>query len=255
MPIKHEGEYMKKPLFVAALFAALAACSSAAAQEEPLDSVRYASLVSGVSAPQAPVARGRQVVFTASGGARHVGIAFAHEDYSVVHSFTRLVPRDGGGAATLERPKNEATTLFYIMDVPPETSEIRYRIVRDGLWMPDPLNPASVYDFEAGGRVSVVKTEPYTIYRTAVVEDGLVRFIYQGESGDVVRLAGSFNGWDPFMYEMREFEKGKYELYLPLPKGTWHYVFFIGAEQIRDESISMKVYTRDGRIASVITVD
>ena len=245
---------MRKQFFIVALFAAVW-CGFAAAQEEMPDSLLYASLVSEISAPRSPVVRGRHVIFTASGNARHAGVAFEHEGYGVVHSFSRLVPRDGGRAATVTRPRNEETTLFYIMEIPPETSEIRYRIVRDGLWMPDPLNPISVYDFEAGGRVSVVQTEPYRIYRTAVVDAGMVRFIYEGESGDVIRLAGSFNNWDPFMYEMREFERGKYELYLPLPKGTWHYAFFIGADQIRDESASMKVYTRDGRIASVITVD
>ena len=245
---------MKKPLVIVAFFAA-ACCGLALAQEARGDAALYASLVSGISAPRSPVVRGRHIVFTALGNARHAGIAFEHEDYGVVHSFMRLVSRDGGGAAAVSRPKDEDTTLFYIMEIPPETSEIRYRIVRDGLWMADPLNPASAYDFGTGARVSVVETEPYRIYRTAVMSGGLVRFMYEGESGEVVRLAGSFNNWDPFMYEMREFERGKYELFLPLPKGTWQYAFFVGADQIRDSSASMKVYTRDGRVASVIVVD
>ena len=244
---------MRKPLFIAAFFAAVW-CGFASGQEAQVDQVRYASLVSEISAPREPVVRGRHVIFTAAGNARHVGIAFGHEGYGVVHDFMRLIPRDGGGAAALERPGRDETTLFYIMEIPPDMGEIRYRIVRDGLWMADPLNPASAYDFGAGARVSVVEAEPYTIYRTAALSGGMVRFIYEGESGDTIRLAGSFNNWDPFMYEMREFERGKYELFLPLPKGTWLYAFFVGAEQIRDESASMKVYTRDGREASVITV-
>ena len=245
---------MKKPLFAAFLFAAVwwGFASDLEAVDDP---VQYASLVSEISAPRSPAVRGRYIVFTASGNARHTGIAFEHENYSVVHDFMRLVSRDGGGAAAASRPKREETTLFYIMEIPPDTSEIRYRIVRDGLWMADPLNPSSVYDFGMGARVSVVETEPYRIYRTAIVEGGMVRFVYEGESGEVIRLAGSFNNWDPFMYEMREFERGKYELLLPLPKGTWHYAFFIGTDQIRDNSASAKVYTRDGRTASVITVE
>ncbi len=238
---------MPKALFIAALIA-VAAAFSAAAQSALADPIYYASLVAEISAPQTPVVRGRHIIFTANGNARHTGIAFEHEGYAVVHNFRRLVSRD-------EDAKPAETTLFYIMEIPAETSEIRYRIVRDGLWMNDPLNPRSVYDFALGTRVSVLQVEPYRIYETASAGNNLVRFVYEGESGEVIRLAGNFNNWDPFMYEMKEIERGKYELVLPLPKGTWYYAFFHGTTQIRDESASMKVYTKDGRIASVITVE
>ena len=75
------------------------------------------------------------------------------------------------------------------------------------------------------------------------------------EKDKLIRLAGDFNNWDPFMYELQETSRGIYELTLPLPPGTWHYAFFRGTTQIRDESASLKAYTRDGRTASVIVVN
>lgn len=245
---------MSKPLLIAALLLAELASFSAVAQaaQTELDTLRYISLVAEIDGPQAPAVRGRQIVFTAAGNARHVGIAFEHEGYATVHSFIRLVPRgDDDSPASV----GAQSTLFYIMEIPEATSEIRYRIVRDGLWMPDPLNPQSAYDFAMGARVSVIQVEPWQTFQTSVNEANAVRFVYEGESGEVIRLAGTFNNWDPFMYEMKEIERGKYELILPLPRGTWYYAFFKGTTQIRDESTSMKVYTKDGRIASVIVVE
>ncbi len=251
---------MSKSLFIALSIIAFAIAGIFAASEPAqIDSVRYTRLVAEIGEPQPPVVRGRNIIFTASGDARHMAIAFEHEGYAVLHNFMRLLPRgergatqDPSGARTTQRAES---TLFYIMEVPEETSEIRYRIVRDGLWSADPLNPQSVYDFSTGTRVSVVQVEPWRIYRTSSVDSRSVRFVYEGQSGEVIRLAGTFNNWDPFMYEMREFERGKYELTLPLPKGTWYYAFFIGTTQLQDTSSSMKVYTKDGRVASVITVE
>ena len=245
---------MSKALFIA-LFGLFAVAMGLAADAESrlLDDVQYASIVAEISEPQAPVVSERHIIFTAPGNARHTAIAFEHENYAILHDFKRLAPRGSSLSAASER--SARSTLFYIMELPPDTSEIRYRIVRDGLWMPDPLNPRSVYDFETGARVSVLQVEPYSIYKTASAGGNLVRFVYEGESGEIIRLAGTFNNWDPFMYEMKEVARGRYELLIPLPKGTWYYAFFHGTTQIRDESSAMKVYTKDGRIASVITVE
>ncbi|MDR1747759.1 MAG: glycogen-binding domain-containing protein, partial [Spirochaetaceae bacterium] len=68
------------------------------------------------------------------------------------------------------------------------------------------------------------------------------------------RLAGSFNNWDSFMYEMTETSAGIYQIDIPLPPGTYFYAFFSGTAQIADIKNPDRRYTADGRIASVITV-
>lgn len=253
---------MKKTFLALAVFFALRMLSAVENQNAdrasvpPIaDSVAYNSLVSEISGPRAPIASGKYAVFTATGNARHAGIAFAHENYKRIHSFRRLVHRDEFGDPLRNADGTYAdTTLFFILEIPPETREIHYRIVRDGIWTADPLNPDSIYDMATGTKVSVLSVEYYKTYETSAKNEKYVRFIYQGESGETIRLAGTFNNWDPFMYEMKEIERGTYELLLPLPKGTWYYAFFQGTNQIHDTSAAAKVYTKDGRVASVITV-
>lgn len=220
------------------------------------DSVLYASLVAEIAGPGEPFVRSRYAVFTADGNARHTGIAFAHEGFGKIHNFSRLTARgDFSAQGGVSDSASDSSTLFYILKIPPETKELRYRLVKDGLWMSDPLNPRREYDFETGTQVSVLPVEYYKVYETAAAGTRAVHFLYRGKSGDVIRLAGDFNNWDPFMYELQETSRGIYELTLPLPPGTWHYAFFRGTTQIRDESASLKAYTRDGRTASVIVVN
>lgn len=128
-------------------------------------------------------------------------------------------------------------------------------MVIDGLWTVDPLNEATEYDYDNGMRVSTVAVERYEQFRTKDVSGGLVRFACEARAGSSIRLAGSFNNWDPFMYDMEEIAPGRYEIYLPLPRGTWYYAFFEGMSQIPDAANDERVYTKDGRVASVVRVD
>ena len=66
----------------------------------------------------------------------------------------------------------------------------------------------------------------------------------------MITVAGSFNGWDPFMYELKERTAGEYALVLPLPPGTYYYVFFHRGQRILDPNNHNRAYTRDGKIAS-----
>ncbi|EMB35285.1 hypothetical protein HMPREF9721_02046 [Treponema denticola ATCC 35404] len=42
---------------------------------------------------------------------------------------------------------------------------------------------------------------------------------------------------------------------LNLPSGTWLYAYFSGGSQLPDNTNKNYVYTADGRVASVITVN
>lgn len=207
----------------------------------------YNYLVSGITVPREPVVSGRYIVFTASGKARYTAVAFEHENYTELHSFKRLVRKDENG-------KDKEAVLFYIAEVPSESRELRYRMVIDGLWTTDPQNRNEAYDYRNGMMVSTLPVEYYEVFQTSNVSEDRVRFTWNGAPGKSITLAGTFNNWDPFMYDMTETSPGKYELVLPLPAGTWYYAYFDGTSQLADVTNQDRAYTKDGRVASVITI-
>ena len=247
---------MKRTLtIIIACLVALAPLS--AAGNESIEQDIYNSLVAKISRVRAPVVSGRYVIFTAAADARHTAIAFEHENYTQMHSFKRLIRKGADGKAEKDANGKEIPpVLFYIAEVPPDHSELRYRMVIDGLWTTDPLNANVAYDYDNGMNVSTLAVQKYEIFKTEnVVNKGQVRFTYEGTPGEEIRLAGTFNNWDPFMYDMEETSPGKYELLLPLPAGTWYYAYFDGTTQVPDGTNGRRVYTKDGRIASVVTVN
>ena len=221
-----------------------------------IESVKYANLVTQISRPCAPViVDGRYIIFTASGNARHTAISFEYENYTKSYSFQRLVRKDENNKRRVDaKGKTDEGVLFYIAEIPSGYHILRYRMVIDGLWTTDPLNSQTEYDYDNGMMVSTLPVDFYEVFQTANVNKGQVRFTYEGDPGNVIDLAGSFNDWDPFMYEMTETSPGKYELVLPLPAGTWYYSYFEGTTQLKDDTNSERVYTKDGRVASVVTV-
>ena len=82
-----------------------------------------------------------------------------------------------------------------------------------------------------------------------------VKFIYKGESGLKLNLAGTFTNWDPWIYQLEEIQPGLYELELPLTTGTYYYNYYLGLTPILDNTNPEKIYTADGRSASVLTVN
>ncbi|MDR1618584.1 MAG: isoamylase, partial [Treponema sp.] len=74
------------------------------------------------------------VIFTASAASRRVGIAFAHEGFSKVHWFRKLlVPQDPGDASIPKGgktpdPYRDTGILFHVQEVPENTEELEYRL-------------------------------------------------------------------------------------------------------------------------------
>jgi hypothetical protein len=56
------------------------------------------------------------------------------------------------------------------------------------------------------------------------------------------------------MYELRETSPGRYHLDLPVPPGTYLYAYYYRGERILDPFNQRKVYTKDGKTASQVTV-
>ncbi len=232
--------------FLTALLLIPAAAASGAERRNTDDRYEYDKLVTTIVKPSAPRVEDDCIIFTAEKGPRFVGIAFDFENYRTVHPFQIRSTRDIDGAVT-------DSVLFYLLERPPELSEIAYRLVIDGLWTADPLNPDKEYDYKTGIELSKVvfsSALPPVTQRT----DGGVHFIYEGPQGKSVRLAGSFTNWDSWIYALKETAPGFYELTLPLPAGRYYYCYYVGMNSFIDKTNPLRAYTKDGRTASVIEV-
>ena len=210
--------------------------------------------------PGAPEILGDLVVFTASSGLRRVGIAFADEGFSKVHWFRPLwVSRDPHEIPLSEKrpnPYRDSGIAFYVHQIPRGAVEIEYRMIINGLWTTDPANPYIRRDRASGLTLStlsipLVQAMPNTLKGPP----GGLSLVFNGPSGDTVTVAGSFNNWDPFMYELKEGPAGTYSLNIPLPPGRYQYVFFHRGRRLADIYNPNRVYSRDGNIASEIVIE
>jgi hypothetical protein len=212
-----------------------------------------------------------QVIFTAPSSYRQVGVSFAADGYSRVYWFqTLLIPKPLSEVADAKGklrkgvdPNIDSGIAFYVKRIAPGQNSVDYRLVIDGLWTTDPRNPDWVIgaDGIAESRFILPAAALATLRaarnRTPESVDKAARtvpFIFTGEPGLRVTVAGTFNGWDPFMYPMREVSRGLYTLNLPLPPGTWQYVFYVDGESRPDPGNPQKAYAPDGRAASEVTV-
>lgn len=210
------------------------------------ESYRFVDRLLSISEPGEPIIFEDAVIFTAPSTSRKVGIAFEHEGFSQVHWFRRLMK-----SGTEAEAFHDSGILFHIHEIPLDLHEMEYRLVMDGLWTHDPGNPLFRVDARSGLIHSYVELPSLT--KTLSSFDGppgTLRFSYETEPGQIITVAGSFNAWDPFMYELHEERPGQYLLTLPLPSGIHRYVFIHKGERILDPNNPRKVYTRDGKIAS-----
>ena len=162
-----------------------------------------------------------QIIFTYKSiePVRHVGIAFAHEDFREIHTFQR----------------NSHGVFFFLLPWP-YVENIDYRLIVDGIWMTDPAcettvpgsNGVSLTRFTVGRERANEKISPQ------VAKDNRVTCRYWGREGETVYLAGDFNNWDPYMFPMKETSPGVYEITLFLSGGTHHYCYYVNGESSVD---------------------
>ncbi len=151
---------------------------------------------------------------------RFVGAAFEHEDYNKIHTFR----------------KNEYDVYFLVMPLHENRTTYFYRLIVDGLWMPDPANSRTIRD-ENGIIVSVFtvsRLPDRPITGPKIGENGRVTFYFKGPENRVVYLTGSFNNWEPFMYRLRETKPGLYSITITLREGDHFYYFISNGRKMLD---------------------
>jgi len=231
------------------------------AEAENWESYELIERLLSISSPGTPLIYKDFVIFTADTSLRKVGIAFAHENFAYTYWFKQLLlPQDPLNAPIppgkkVPDPYKDSGIQFHVLEVPEDLKEIGYRLVINGLWTTDPNNPLTRRDLVSGLILSVVSMPPRPIKLDPLkgLPEGLT-FTFNGPPGETVTVAGSFNSWDPFMYELKENPAGVYTLTLPLPPGTYQYVFFCQGKRFVDLNNPRRSYSREGKASSEITV-
>jgi hypothetical protein len=188
-------------------------------------------------------------------------VAFAHENFSQIYWYRQLlVPQDRINPILLPgekepSPYRDSGLQFHVLQIPSHLRELEYRLIVNGLWTTDPTHTQLRRDPVSGLTMSILTLPPRQITPNPLngLPEGL-SFTFNAPPGENVTVAGTFNGWDPFMYELRENPAGVYKLTLPLPPGTYQYVFFHRGARHLDQYNPNRVFARDGRAASEIVV-
>jgi len=213
------------------------------------------------SGPEAPVIIENSVIFTASSSVRRIGVAFAHENFTNIHWFRQLLVSQDRLYAPIPPgkdfpdPYKDSGIQFHVYQVPENINELEYRLIINGLWTVDPANSRVRKDPVSGLYWSVLsiphrtpKPDPYKSL------PGGITFTIEKPPGETVAVAGNFNGWDPFMYELKEGPPGIYSIIIPLPPGTYQYVFFHRGQRYVDPNNPRRIYAKDRSAASLIDV-
>jgi hypothetical protein len=173
---------------------------------------------------------------------RYVGISFLHEQFRKVHLFQR----------------NDKGVLFFAYPIQEGMTHLDYRLIVDGLWITDPLNPHTYQDSQG---VSISRYEfPKEQIRVSL-KSPLIReteqqvvFYLHTEPGKDIYLSGSFCRWDPYLYRMKEIRPGFYTLSLRLLPGTYYYAFYKDGKRFRDPLNKEWRKNSNGQEASLLVV-
>ena len=226
-----------------------------------IGSLQFIDHIRSIAAPGRPEIFENGVLFTASSSLRRMGISFAHEGYAKVHWFRQLmIPRDSadlllpnGKVNRNVEPNIDSGIMFHIEPIPNNVRNMDYRLIINGLWTTDPMNPHSVTG-PSGVVESRVNLPERPRNNQEAIRPGTYSFSFRAAPGEIVTVGGSFNNWDPFMYELRETSPGIYSLSLPLPPGSFQYLFYHRGEQVPDPANPVRLYTREGNIISEAVV-
>ena len=233
-------------LLSAALF-----CSAAFAETTvkalPIDEADYAEIAATILDVQAPYVKGDYIIFTQKKGPRYIGIAFDFENFREIHKFQIKNKCD-------DEYEIEDSLFFYILKLPKTVQTVGYRLVVDGLWTIDPMNEDKEFNTRNSIMLSRINARRDIPAVTEKLDNGKIRFIYMGQSGQQVRLGASFTNWDSWIYLMQEVAPGKYQLDLPLPPGKYEYAYYIGMKSYPDKTNPERCYTPDGKEASLLVV-
>ena len=240
---------MKKLFILTGLLTLLFESALLAKEAVPApDTYEYDLVLTEISGIKEPYVSNNYVVFTAPVTVNSIGIAFDFENFRNIHYFKLRKNYGYEGDVTSEY-------YFYILEAPEKLERICYRLIIDGLWTVDPNNSNKVFNEEENFTLSYIDLPPAERQITEKLESGLTHFVCYAESGQKIRLGGTFTNWDSWVYEMKEKSPGLYEIDIPLHPGTYYYSYYKGISSFLDETNPQHGYSADGRVVSCITIN
>ena len=167
-----------------------------------------------------------------------VEVAFSHENFSILRSFAR----------------NDQGVFVYLHPLDGERTTYDYRLVVDGIWSADPLNPSSVTDRWGIGisRTTIAIQERQFTETPVALGRNQFAFLFLAPEGSQVNLVGTFNGWDPYMTELAEVEPGLFSRTIRLGPGEHLYYFLVDGLRISDPTNSERRWHSSGTTVSVV---
>jgi hypothetical protein len=220
------------------------------------DSYEFSERLIQVKAADKPEIIDDGVLFTAPSSYRSVGIAFSHENFAQIYWFRKLLTlaEQGPPPENGKQPPpryDDSGVLFFAYTPPESVRTLEYRLIVNGLWTADPLNPLRRENANSGIYNSVVllpeRKRPPKVFDGP---PGSLNFHFTASPGETITVAGDFNGWDPFMHSLTEVAPGRYSLTLSLPPGTYHYVFYHQGRRLIDPINGKPVYDKYGNAVS-----
>jgi len=200
--------------------------------------------LAGLKNAEAPEVFEDQLILSAQGPYRFVGAAFENENFSTIHAFY----------------KNRQGIFVLAYPIPLKRQEpLAYRLIVDGAWIADPVNPLRKEMASAGVELSLapipyLSDEKPGLYHILGRDGRTAHFLLKARPGMLVTIEGSFCNWDPFLYEMDETSPGIYELEIVLPPGRQYYDFVYDGRSHADALNVNKACTRDGKSVSYLIV-
>jgi hypothetical protein len=185
------------------------------------------------------------IIFTykANRPVKVVGARFEHESFNRLHIYERH---------TYEEDGRKDQVFFLVYTVPEEDFQyLKYRITVDGLWMTDPFNPNTISEGPFGVEYSYFEIRERVVQplvNPQWEESGRATFRFVGMPGQLVAIAGDFNGWDPYRNPLKEdpVGSGRYSITLSVaPSGRQHYCFYIDGVRSEDPFNPNRLHDRD----------
>ena len=242
---------MKKTLFLSGFFALFSALSMPVFAKEAApapDTYEYDLALTEIAKVQPPYISNNYMVFTAPVTSNSIGIAFDYEEFRTIHYYQLRKNYGYDGELT-------SSYYFFITEIPKKLSRVCYRLIIDGLWTIDPQNQNVIYNEKENFALSYLDMPPVELEITEKLDNGLTHFVCHSQSGQKIRLGGTFTNWDSWIYELKETAPGKYEIDIPLHAGTYYYSYYNGITAFLDETNPLKGYSKDGRVVSCITIN
>lgn len=132
----------------------------------------------------------------------------------------------------------------------------RYKLIINGIWQPDPVNPNKEYD-KSGDMLSFFtipsKMIVYSKSNPEKIGPHSYRFIYRNPEARSVRLTGSFNNFDIYSAEMKKDKNGVWVIAMQIFPGKQLYNFIVDGRWIIDPNRISVTENRFGRRFSVFT--